>query len=74
MNLLASLRYLISLDKHRHFARAAEACNVTQPALSNALRTLEREFGVVIVKRSRSSTIYRLRHHTYQWQRGCYFS
>ena len=54
MNLLASLRYLMALDKHRHFARAAESCHITQPALSNALRTLEREFGVVIVKRSRT--------------------
>ena len=54
MNLLASLRYLMALDKHRHFGRAAESCHITQPALSNALRTLEREFGVVIVKRSRT--------------------
>ena len=54
MNLLASLRYLLALDEHRHFARAAESCHITQPALSNALRTLEREFGVVIVKRSRT--------------------
>ncbi|MEO8855705.1 MAG: LysR substrate-binding domain-containing protein [Burkholderiaceae bacterium] len=54
MNLLASLRYLLALDEHRHFARAAESCHITQPALSNALRALEREFGVVIVKRSRS--------------------
>jgi DNA-binding transcriptional LysR family regulator len=54
VNLLASLRYLLALDEHRHFARAAESCHITQPALSNALRTLEREFGVVIVKRSRS--------------------
>ena len=54
MNLLASLRYLVALSEHRHFGRAAEACHITQPALSNAMRALESEFGVVIVKRGRS--------------------
>ena len=54
MNLLASLRYLVALDEHRHFSRAALACHITQPALSNALRALEEEFGTSIVKRGRS--------------------
>ena len=54
MNLLASLRYLAALDEHRHFGRAAQACHITQPALSNALRALEEEFGIAIVKRGRS--------------------
>lgn len=54
MNLLASLRYLVALHEHRHFGRAALACHITQPALSNALRALEDEFGVVIVRRGRS--------------------
>lgn len=54
MNLLSSLRYLVALHEHQHFGRAAQACHITQPALSNALRALEREFGVVIVKRDRT--------------------
>ena len=54
MNLLASLRYLVALQEHRHFGRAAQACHITQPALSNALRALEGEFGAVIVKRGRT--------------------
>jgi DNA-binding transcriptional LysR family regulator len=54
MNLLASMRYLVALDEHRHFGRAAKACHITQPALSNALKALEEEFGVAIVKRSRN--------------------
>ena len=53
MNLLASMRYLVALNEHKHFGRAAQACHITQPALSNALRALETEFGVVIVKRAR---------------------
>jgi DNA-binding transcriptional LysR family regulator len=54
MNLLVSMRYLVALDEHKHFARAAQACFVTQPALSNAIRALETEFGAAIVKRGRS--------------------
>lgn len=54
MNQLAPLRYLVALAEHRHFGRAAQACHVTQPALSNALRTLESDLGVAIVLRGRS--------------------
>ena len=54
MNLLPSLRYLVALNEHRHFGRAAQACHITQPALSNALRALEQEFAAVIVKRERN--------------------
>lgn len=53
MNLLTSMRYLVALNEHRHFGRAALACHITQPALSNALRALEQEFGIVIVRRGR---------------------
>lgn len=53
MNLLEALRYLAALDQHRHFGRAAQACHITQPALSNALRALESELGVALVRRSR---------------------
>lgn len=48
------MRYLVALNEHRHFGRAALACHITQPALSNALRALEQEFGVVIVQRGRN--------------------
>lgn len=54
MNLLASMRYLVALNEHRHFGRAAQSCHITQPALSNAMRALEQEFQVLIVKRGRT--------------------
>lgn len=54
MNVLASMRYLVALNEHKHFGRAAQACHITQPALSNAMRVLEREFGVVIIRRGRT--------------------
>jgi DNA-binding transcriptional LysR family regulator len=54
MNLFISMKYLVALDDHRHFGRAALACHVTQPALSNALRALEEGLGISIVKRGRN--------------------
>src|SRR5215510_11834623 len=48
---LRQLRYLAALAEHRHFGRAAEACAVTQPALSMQIRQLERELGVELVER-----------------------
>jgi DNA-binding transcriptional LysR family regulator len=43
---MRQLTYLIALDKHRHFGRAADSCHVSQPALSNAIKELERELGI----------------------------
>ena len=48
---IRQLEYLVTLARERHFARAAEACNVSQPALSAAIRHLEEELGVNIVER-----------------------
>lgn len=51
---IRQLSYLLALDKYRHFGRAAESCHVSQPALSNGIRELERELGITIIKRNRS--------------------
>lgn len=53
MNLIDAMRYLAALQQHRHFGRAAQACHITQPALSNAIRALESQYGVTIVRRGR---------------------
>lgn len=50
---LTELRYLVNLDKERHFARAAERSFVSQPTLSMALKKLEEELGVVLFERTR---------------------
>lgn len=47
------LEYLVTLAREKHFARAARACHVSQPALSSAIRGLEEELGVTIVQRGR---------------------
>ena len=48
---LKQLRYLAALAEHRHFGRAAEACAITQPALSMQIRDLETDLGVDLVER-----------------------
>jgi DNA-binding transcriptional LysR family regulator len=48
---LRQLEYLTALARERHFGRAADACHVSQPALSAALRKLERELGITLIYR-----------------------
>jgi DNA-binding transcriptional LysR family regulator len=49
--MLRKYTYLLALAKERHFGRAAAACSISQPTLSNAIRQLERDYGVLIVER-----------------------
>ena len=48
---LKQLRYLSALEQYRHFGRAAEACAISQPALSMQIRDLERDLGAILVER-----------------------
>ena len=50
---LKQLQYLVALQDHGHFGRAAEACFVTQSTLSAGLRELEMLLGVTLVERTR---------------------
>lgn len=50
---LQQLEYILALDKHRHFAKAAEACFVTQPTLSMMIQKLEDELGIKLFDRKR---------------------
>ena len=50
---LTELRYIVALARERHFGRAAEACFVSQPTLSVAVRKLEEELGVALFERSK---------------------
>lgn len=49
--LLRQLEYFVALAQERHFARAASACFVSQPALSESIRKLEQELKVPLVRR-----------------------
>lgn len=43
--------YLVALAREKHFARAAAACNVSQPTLSAGILKLERELGLPVIER-----------------------
>jgi LysR family hydrogen peroxide-inducible transcriptional activator len=48
---LTELRYIVAVARERHFGRAAEACFVSQPTLSVAVKKLEEELGVTLFER-----------------------
>ena len=49
---LQQFEYIVALEKFRHFTKAAEHCNVTQPTLSAMIQKLEDELDVKIFDRS----------------------
>lgn len=49
---LTELKYIVAVARERHFGRAAEACFVSQPTLSVAIRKLEDELAVKLFERS----------------------
>lgn len=50
---ITQLEYIWAVYKHGHFAKAAEACNVTQPTLSMQVQKVEEDLGVIIFDRSK---------------------
>ena len=48
---LRQLRYFDALARHRHFGRAAAACAISQPALSERIKELEEKFGAALFER-----------------------
>ena len=53
---LHQIRYFLALTRSMNFTRAAEQCNVTQPALTKAIQKLEHELGGALVHRERHLT------------------
>lgn len=51
---LTELKYIVAVARERHFGRAAEACFVSQPTLSVAIKKLEEELEVQIFERGGS--------------------
>ena len=54
---LQQLKYVVAVDKYRSFAKAADACHITQPTLSAMLMKLENELSVRIFERTNKSVV-----------------
>ncbi|HIP79519.1 MAG TPA: LysR family transcriptional regulator, partial [Kiloniellaceae bacterium] len=52
---LRDLRYILAVVEERHFGRAAERCNVSQPTLSDQIRKLEDSLGITLFERANRS-------------------
>ncbi len=53
---LNEIRYFLELSKARNFTKAAEACHVSQPALTRAIQKMENELGGLLFSRERNNT------------------
>lgn len=54
---LQQLDYIVAIDKHRSFAKAAAACHVTQPTLSSMVKKLEEELDVTLFDRTKPPVV-----------------
>jgi|SRR5215469_5359661 len=72
---LQKIRYFLALAETLNFTRAAEECNVSQPALTRAIKTLEDEFGGALIRREgRLSHLTELGQRVLPVLRQCYDS
>src|SRR4030095_13282271 len=55
---LKQLRYLVTLEEHRHFGHAAAACFVSQSTLSAGLKELEMVLGSELVERNNRTVVF----------------
>lgn len=55
---IRDLEYLIALADYKHFRRAADACNVSQPTLSGQIRKLEDELGTILLERTSRKVLF----------------
>ena len=62
--LFRQLEYFVAVAREQHFARAAEACYVSQPALSASIAKLERELNVTLINRGHNYRGADLRRRT----------
>src|ERR671922_2645224 len=51
---MQQVRYFLALSRTLNFTRAAEECNVSQPALTRSIKMLEDELGGALIRRERN--------------------
>src|ERR1700745_910041 len=51
MPTLTQIEYVLAVEKHRHFGKAAIACHISQPTLSQQIQKLEDELSIVVFDR-----------------------
>lgn len=55
---IRDLEYLVALSEFKHFRRAADFCNVSQPTLSGQIRKLEDELGIILLERTSRKVLF----------------
>ncbi|MBV7388849.1 DNA-binding transcriptional regulator OxyR [Pasteurellaceae bacterium TAE3-ERU1] len=55
---IRDLEYLVALSEFKHFRKAADACNVSQPTLSGQIRKLEQELGILLLERTSRKVLF----------------
>ena len=55
---IRDLKYLVAIEDYGHFGKAAEACFVSQPALSMQIKKLEETLGVVLIERNNKQLFF----------------
>lgn len=55
---IRDLEYFVALAEYRHFRKAADSCNVSQPTLSGQVRKLEDELGVMLLERTSRKVLF----------------
>ena len=56
---LHQLRYFVAVAERLHFAKAAESVHVSQPGLSQQIKALEEEVGVLLLARTKRTVAHR---------------
>jgi LysR family hydrogen peroxide-inducible transcriptional activator len=54
---MRDLIYLRAIARYKHFGKAAESCNVSQPTLSVQLKKLETDLGVILIERTKRAAM-----------------
>ena len=64
---LKKLRYLEAIYRLKNYTKAAEELYISQPSLSNAIHSLEKELGVILINRSRQPLYFTAEGERFMW-------